>query len=140
MRMDKFQFTEDEKRGLERLGVEAVVLFGSRALGLARKSSDYDFGILIKRRSILRIYEERKKLYDELYNILSEKVDQLVNIDIVFLEDAPAELQSHAIKHGVPIYESNPNTFLNFKEYIMLIEADFEPYRNLFQRAILSRI
>ena len=70
MRMEKFQFTEDEKRGLERLGVEAVVLFGSRALGLARKSSDYDFGILIKRRSLLRTHEKRKKLYDELYNIL----------------------------------------------------------------------
>jgi predicted nucleotidyltransferase len=138
--MRRFQFTEDEKTALERLGVEAVVLFGSQALGLARRGSDYDFGILIKQRSLLRVYEGRKKLYDELYNILSEKVDQLVNIDIVFLEHAPAELQSHAIKHGVPIYESNPNIFVNFKEYVMLTEADFEPYRNLFQRAILSRI
>lgn len=138
--MIKFQFTEEEKVSLERFGVEAVILFGSRALGLARKDSDYDFGVLIKHKNLLKAYGERKKLYDALYNLLSEKVNQLVNIDIVFLEDAPAELQSHAAKHGVPIYEENKKSFLDYKAYIMNMQADFEPYFKLFQRAILSRI
>jgi len=138
--MGKFRFTDTEKGSLERLGVEAIVLFGSRALGLSRIGSDYDFGVLLKDKGVLKLFETRKKLYDEIYDLLSEKVNELVNLDIVFLEDAPTELQTHAAKYGIPIYEADPKTFLNFKEYAMIMRADFEPYLNLFQRALLSRI
>lgn len=138
--MGKFQFTEEEKRSLERLGVEAVILFGSRALGLSRSGSDYDCGVLVKDKRVLKSFEKRKEIYDKLYNLLSEKINELVDIDIVFLEDAPAELQSHTAKYGTPLYEANANAFNNFKEYVMLLYSDFEPYLKLFQKAILSRI
>jgi predicted nucleotidyltransferase len=129
--MRRFIFTEDEKQSLEHLGVEAVILFGSRALGLSRRSSDYDYGVLVKDKGILKSFEKRKEIYDKLYNLLSEKINELVDIDIVFLEDAPAELQLYTAKYGTPIYEENPNAFNNFKEYVMLLYSDFEPYLKL---------
>ena len=115
-------------------------MFGSRAQGLARIGSDYDFGVLLKNKNVLKLYEQRKNIYNNIYNLLSENINQLVNIDIVFLEDAPAELQVHAVKYGIPIYEINKKVFNNFKEHTMLLYADFESYRKLFQQAILSRI
>ena len=138
--MEEFVFTEEEKRELERFGVAAVVLFGSRAQGLARPKSDYDIGVLVADKGILRSLERRREVYDAVYDLVSGKIQELLNIDIVFLEDAPAELQSHAAKHGVPIFEADPKAFLRFKEYVMLMYADFAPYRELFHRAILSRI
>lgn len=138
--MQKFVFTKREKEVLKGLEVEALILFGSRALGLARTNSDYDFGVLLKDKRILRSHEQKIEKYNALYDLLSGAINQLVNIDIVFLEDAPAELQAHVIQHGIPVYEADSKAFLDFKEYVMLLYADFEPYKNLFHRAILSRI
>lgn len=115
-------------------------MFGSHALGLERIGSDYDFGILVKDKKMVKDYDKRIELYNALYGFLSEKINKLVNIDIVFLETAPAELQGHVMKHGVPYYEANPHAFARFKEYVMLQNADFEPYHNLFYREILARI
>lgn len=138
--MDKFEFTQEEKTKLERLGVAALILFGSRAQGLARPKSDYDIGVLLADKRILYNHERRTEVYDALYDITSEKIRQLLNIDIVFLEDAPAELQAHTAKYGIPIFEADPRAFPRFKEYVMLMYADFAPYREMFHRAILSRI
>lgn len=138
--MQKFVFTRQERDVLKGLGVEALILFGSRALGLARANSDYDFGVLLKDKKVLRSHEQRVEIYNALYDLLSSAINQLVNIDIVFLEDAPAELQAHVIQHGIPVYEADKKAFLDFKEYVMLLCADFEPYKNLFHGAILSRI
>lgn len=138
--MKQFQFNGKERHFLERLGVMAVMLFGSRALGLSRAGSDYDFGVLLKDKSVLKLPVERKKTYCGLYEMLSDKINELADIDIVFLEDAPAELQTHAAKYGVLTYEAVPGAFADFKEYVMIMEGDFEPYKKLFQQAILSRL
>jgi len=128
------------KEDLKRLGVEALILFGSQAQGIASQSSDYDVGVLVKDNRILQSPRQRSELYDTLYNILSNIIQQLINIDVVFLDDAPAELQMHVVKHGVPIYEESGYAFLRFKERVMLSYADFAPYRETFHKSILSRI
>ena len=146
--MRKFQFTEDEKRSLEHLGVEAVLLFGSHAEGIAGPSSDVDTGILIKDVAILKDKDYRKKteLYNALYDILSSltgrTVKRLCNIDIVFLQDEKVNLQLkfHVSKYGIPLFERNSHAFANFKEYVMDRYADFAPLRRMFNEAILARI
>ena len=135
--IQKKQLPEKE---LKRLGVKALILFGSQALGIAREGSDYDIGVLLYDNSVLEKPKKRSTLYDALYDILSGVIQKLVNIDIVFLDDAPAELQMHVVKHGIPLYEANSCVFLRFKERVALLYADFAPYRELFHKSILERI
>ncbi len=124
-------FTPEEQREFLQLGIKAVILFGSRAQGISRPTSDYDI-FIIGRRS--------PEAYDFLYNLLSGKIQQLVNIDIVFQSTAPMELQNHVAQYGQPLFQENPMIFADFKSYVMETYADFEPLRRVFQQATLERI
>ncbi|MCI0542157.1 nucleotidyltransferase domain-containing protein [bacterium] len=133
-------FSEKERQSLEKLGITVVVLFGSRAQGLEREKSDIDIGVLIKSAKTLSSAEKRKEVYDAMYEMLSAHANQLVNIDIVFLDNAPGELQAHVMKHGKPLFEANEGVFADFREKVMLTYSDFEYLRNVFHRGILARI
>lgn len=135
--MKKLSFTPNEKITFKRLGVNVVVLFGSQAVGTARDSSDFDLGILT---SMPYNPEGRSKIYDDLYEIFSRQIGELRDIDIVFLQAAPAELQMHAVKNGRLLYEQTPGTFANFKAKTILEYADFAPLREIFHGGIFSRI
>lgn len=134
------QFTPDDISQFENLGIAAVILFGSHAQGSAGPMSDFDFGILLDQPGILANAEQKAKIYDALYDVLSRYVNKLVDIDIVFLHDAPLDLQTHVMKHGKLFYESTQGIFANYREHVMETAADFEPYRRMFQASILSRI
>ena len=135
--MDKLYLTAEEKKILEKLPIEALILFGSQAQGTAGKLNDYDFAVLPSKHLVS---DESKQLYDTLYDLLSEKIQQLVNIDIVFLPGASMELQSSAARFGIPLYERSPHTFERFRERVIIAYADFAPLHRMFQKEILSRI
>jgi predicted nucleotidyltransferase len=135
--MEMFDFTAEEKEVLEKLPIEALVLFGSRATKTARNTSDYDFGAVL---SSTLSGGERKEVYAVLYDVLSGKIRQLVNIDIVFLLGASAELQASVAKNGVVLYEKTPFAFARFRERAMEMYADLAPIRRIFEQAILARI
>lgn len=135
--MDKVSLTAEEKRILEKLPIEALILFGSQAQGTDRKGSDYDFGVLPSR---FLSTSERKKVYDALYDFLSAKIRQLIDIDIVFLPGAFMELQTSAATFGILLYERQEHAFARFRERVMDRYADFAPLRRLFHNAILARI
>jgi predicted nucleotidyltransferase len=124
-------FTKDEEVLLKSLGVRALILFGSRAQELARDDSDFDFAV---------IGPSTKAVYNQLYDLLSAKINKLVNIDIVFLDNSPMELNMHVVKYGKLLFEDSPGVFADFKQNTMLIYADFAPYRREFQQATLNRI
>ncbi len=146
--MRKFVFTQQEKKVLKNLDVEALILFGSHAQGLAGPLSDVDIGVLVKNPLIfLGDRTQRNELYDSLYlNVLSPLVGRVVkrlcNIDIVFLQDELVNLQLkyHVSSYGVPLYERHTRAFADFKEYAMERYADFAPLRRMFNEAILARI
>jgi len=146
--MRKFAFIKQEKSTIEALDVEALILFGSHAQGLAGPLSDVDIGVLVKNPLIfLGDRTQRNELYDSLYvNVLSplvgRAVKRLCNIDIVFLQDELVNLQLkyHVSNHGVPLYERHTRAFANFKEDIMERYADFAPLRRMFNEAILAQI
>lgn len=125
---------------LRELGVVALVLFGSRAQGTARASSDFDFGILLDNPSVLFDPTRKGVLYDALYDLLAPLTGQIVDIDIVFLHGAPFDLQSHVMRHGISLYQATPEVFANYRASVMEQCADFAPYRTLFHHAILQKI
>lgn len=141
------ELTKEEKKILEGFDVEAVILFGSHAQGLAGPLSDVDFGVLVRDARMLKDRAKRNELYDSLYfNVLSplagRAVKRLCDIDIVFLQDELVNLQLkyHVSNRGVPLYERHTRAFLDFKENIMERYADFAPLRRMFNQAILARI
>lgn len=145
--MLKFAFTPKEKDALKGLDVDALILFGSHAQGLAGPLSDVDIGVLVRDPRILKDRPRKNELYDSLYlHVLSplvgRTVRRLCDIDIVFLQDELVNLQLkyHVSDHGTPLYERDPSAFANFKEYAMERYADFAPLRRMFNEAILARI
>lgn len=138
--MKKFSFSKKETEKFKRLGIDAIVLFGSYAQNRARVSSDYDFGLLVEAKSILNNPKKRGKIYDAIYDILSGRIKKLADIDIVFLENAPYELQAHVMKHGKVLYEARSNIFANYKARIILMYSDFAPLKRIFHKGILERI
>lgn len=134
--MDTIVFTPSEQEALRYLGVTGVILFGLQARGIAGEASDYDIGVI--RVSHDAVYE--KDLYDGLYDMLSRKIGKLVNIDIVFLDAAPLELQMHVARYGNLLFEVKRGVFATFKETMMIQYANFAPYRRMFQEQLLRRI
>lgn len=126
-----FSFTPSEQEKFENLGINAIVLFGSHAQHVSQETSDVDV-FVIGRRS--------EEAYDYLYERLSEKIKKLVDIDIVFQSSASMELQNHVAIYGQVLYQGKPDTFVDFREDVMLRYADFAPYRQMFQQATLDRI
>ncbi len=145
--MEHIALTLEEKDILAFLGVEALILFGSHAQGLAGPMSDVDVGVLVRDPLILQDRARRNALYDALYfDVLSplagRVVKRLCNIDIVFLQDELVNLQLkyHVSSRGVPLYERDSRAFADFKENIMERYADYAPVRRMFNSAILARI
>jgi len=136
----KLVFNSKERELLERLDINALILFGSQAQRMAGPLSDFDIGALIKDKAALYFPEKRKQIYDTLYEILEKRIKRLVNIDIVFLEAAPYELRAHVMKHGKAVFEARPGAFADFKAAVMEQYADFAPLREIFHRGVLSQI
>jgi predicted nucleotidyltransferase len=129
--MEELELTPDDRAVLARLGVTLMVLFGSRAQGVASPTSDYDIGVLAP---------HNKAVYDAVYDLVSARANQLVNVDVVFLNEAPLELQAHVAKYGTPLYQQSTSALVDFRERVMTQYADFAPLRRLFQHATLARI
>ncbi|KKS82809.1 MAG: Nucleotidyltransferase, partial [Candidatus Gottesmanbacteria bacterium GW2011_GWA1_43_11] len=107
------------------------------AQNVASEWSDYDIAVLVKSNLSK---QQRKQIYDKVYDLVSKKINRLVDIDIVFLPEAPMELQNHVAKYGKVLYEQNAQVFPRFRESVMRNYADFAPLRQIFQNATLARI
>ncbi len=123
---------------LHRCRVATIFLFGSRALGIARSTSDFDFGVLLQ--PPLPPGPRRKKIYTALYEIFDTVVGRPTNIDIVFLHDAPLHVRFHVVRRGVVIFETDPKIRGAFVEHTNREYADLEPFRRAFESAVLARI
>ena len=113
-----FNFTTAEQKLLQNSGVDGLILFGSQAQGIANSGSDFD---------ILVIGRKKANTYDVIYDLLSGKINQLVDSDIVFATDAPVELKNHVVRYGQILYQKNTAVFPDFKQQVILESADFAP-------------
>ena len=135
--MIKFKF-QNEK--MEELGIAGIFLFGSRAQGIAGKTSDFDFAVLLKKAEDLYDLNKKNKIYNELYDILSSQIKKLCNIDIVFIEFADLQFKYHIAKDGILLYIGDKKTVSDFLGNTMEFYADFAPLRREFHKAIIQKI
>ena len=124
-------FTDQEILKLKMLNISALILFGSKAQGVANDASDFDIFVIGKKTA---------SAYDFVYEIISEKINKLINLDIVFETSAPMELQSHVAKYGQVLYQENNSVFPDFKQKIMIFYSDFAPLRQIYSNATIKRI
>lgn len=135
---ESIQIDDFARLKLGSLGVEAVILFGSRALGLARPTSDVDIGVILS--VDYPAPATHRTIYNYLYELITNQVSRPVSVDIVLLDQASVELQVHTLNHGRVLFETQPQVFARFKERVMQRVADFAPYQQLFNQATLARI
>lgn len=111
---------------LARLQVQALYLFGSRAIGAASEQSDYDFAVLMPHTGHSRGDLAYHTLYDLLTDLLPTTTSPSV-VDIVFVRDAPLELAMHVVRYGDVLWESDAKARANFAARTTLLYADFRP-------------
>ena len=128
-----------QKRKLQRLGVQALYLFGSRAQKISTPLSDYDYAVLLAKKGLSRL----DALYLKLYELLSEISPRgLKNdvLDIVFLRDAGLELCFHVLRYGILLHDPDAKARREFEERTTLLYCDYRPVLDLFDRAILDTL
>ena len=128
------------KQKLDKLGVAAVYLFGSRAEGVAGKLSDFDVAVLFRDPSTARA--DTNELYNKLYDIFSDAFDMsgFKNIDIVFLERAPLELQFDVVRHGKILCEISRDIRADFEHRTAMLYFDFKPLLEYFNKQVLAKV
>lgn len=142
--MEELKFSFDEEAKLLELDVIAVYLFGSRAEGLQREGSDYDFAFLLKDGSPVKPGKNFQNLYQEIYEILVAKCFKDLGkglVDIVFLQSGVSlELQANVVKHGKLLLDQDPEKRVDFEEQVMMRIADLRPIINQMDEDIIARI
>ena len=119
--------TVEDQSILEKLGVEAVVLFGSHATDTASKESDFDFGILLNEDGRRKRQQNYHEYYTSVYDVIAARVGDLNGLDVVFLDRAPLELRRHVAMHGKTLMERKAGQTADFNTQTILLYADFEP-------------
>lgn len=135
-----FTISEVDKTKLHNLGVAALVLFGSETTGTAHAGSDLDFGVLLTEAGRQKRLYTRGDAFNDIYNFLQDRFVTSKEIDLVFLAEAPLELRYHVAQYGRLLFGVTPHVFPNFNAQTILLYADFEPYRKIFNYAILEKI
>jgi len=130
---------EQVQQQLKTLGVSALYLFGSRAMGAEGPLSDFDFAVLMDTPG----HRRGDATYDQLYDLLSPLCPRSLEndvLDIVFLYDAPLELRAHVMRYGKILFESKPLARGHFEESTMLEASDFRPLLLSIDRTILAAL
>lgn len=96
----KFDLDKDIIESIFRIGnkyeINKIVLFGSRARGDNKKTSDIDLAIYCNEG-----FDNQSKVYFEL-----EDINTLLKMDIVFIDsNTDRKLMENIVREGVVIYE-----------------------------------
>lgn len=135
------RLTKDAEEKLRALDIAAIYLFGSRAEGIARLGSDYDFAIIMRDARKAAPHVDTV-LYNQLLDIMSAAIMQrdFQRIDLVFLQRAPLYYTINVLKYGILLYDGDYHARLNFEERARLMYLDFEPYRKELEKATLTMV
>lgn len=146
--MTHMVFSDDDRARFRELGVAAVYLIGSRAVGTATARSDYDFGVVLDRAERATDDHVHPELHAALYGLLCDRLPKdevlptgmLRDVDVVFLQRAPLYYTTHALKYGILLYEGNPRALVQFEERAREAVMDFQPLRRELEQALLASI
>ncbi len=136
----KIKFSPSLQKKIKKQGAGVIYLMGSRAVGVARKDSDVDFGIIMKEKKRLK---NEAALHNTFYKLLSSCLstkDKAKDIDVVFLDTAPLYYAISARDEGKVLFEISPQFRANFEEKATMDYADFEPFRREQEKVTLAMI
>ena len=110
--------------------IQAAVLFGSEASGLATSESDIDVAVLYKKKpDVLEIFQFKQHLSDEMHK----------DVDLVALNDASPILAMQVIKNGLPLYILDQKAYQSFEVRLITDYADLKKHLEPFEQNILKR-
>lgn len=124
------------KKDMQKTGVSAVYLFGSRARSQEGPLSDYDFGILLNEKISPKKYFDAKL---SLMALFSKKF-RTDHLDIVILNDCNTLLAMNIIKEGKILYEKDRQYRIAFENHTMLTYYDRLPYEERYTKTLLQRL
>jgi predicted nucleotidyltransferase len=101
-------------------GVELVYLFGSQIGGNTGPQSDYDLGVLINQA------EDVDFIRDQFAYEVGRALDT-DPIDVLLLNEAPVELAYSVIAQGIPLYQRDLATRVEYEAQIMSRYGDYLP-------------
>ncbi len=107
-----------------------VVLYGSRARGLARPNSDTDIAVksnrVLETNDILKLESEFSEIF---------RLPEIVDLRVV-----PVLLLANVAKDGFLLYESKPSLFTEFKIQAINQYIEYKPYFELRRNRIKETI
>ena len=112
-------------------GIQAVYLFGSRAAGTARATSDLDLAV-VPRYPTVR---------NQRLNILADLAQRgFCNVDLVFMDTDDITLKYEAVRQNNIIYQTEDFDRGTLYSKIIRQYLDFLPYLNVQREAYKRRI
>lgn len=130
--------SKEHQDALRALGVEVVYLFGSRAFGTARDTSDYDIGIVFADPAATA--GRRMEIFQSLYAIVSDYIPDAsddARPDISLLQFANAALEMSAID-GVVLFETDPDFRIAYEESVIRRYDEYRHVRSMYEEATLA--
>lgn len=110
-------------------GVVAVYLFGSLARGTATRHSDVDVAVLFSSPSSRQLHGPRLVIEGELERALGRPVD------LVMLNDVPADLRIRVLRDGRLLVDRNPAARIAFEVQTRNEAFDLEPMLTRYRTA-----
>ncbi len=118
-------------------GVVLAYLFGSRAEGTARTSSDVDVAVLLPPGTL------RDRFFDVRLNVTNDLMEMLHKneVDVVVLNEAPPLLAHQVIKYGKLLYEDvTTSPAVDFAAYTLSRYADTKCFRQISLRYLTESV
>lgn len=126
--------TNEERAGkaLREAGVVAAYVFGSRATGTHRGTSDLDVAVLVDRGLGLL---ERERLVARLADALG-----VPDVDLVILDEAPLELRGRVVQEGRLIFRDDDARRVDFEVRTRSEYFDFLPVLEAHTRRYIRQV
>jgi predicted nucleotidyltransferase len=113
-------------------GVVVAYLFGSRARGGARESSDADVAVLLEgRRGLL----EQEALADQLGRAMG-----VPDVDLIVLDEAPLEMRGRVVQEGRVLFSADEARRVAFEVLTRSQYFDFLPTLEAHTRRYLQQV
>jgi uncharacterized protein len=116
---------------LREAGVQAAYVFGSRATGAARASSDIDLAVLAGRHVG---FLEEQRLADRLEHVLG------VPVDLIVLDRASLELRGRIVQEGELVFGQDQPARVAFEVRTRSEYFDFLPTLQMHTESYLRRV
>jgi hypothetical protein len=117
-------------------GIAALLLFGCRATGKARPTSDLDIAVLPDADLTDR---ERHRLRMDIMGELAPQAPE-ERVDVVLLDEAPATLRQQVMVDGKMIVCTDLPAWKRLRVQTMREYGDFEWARRIYRRALRRRL